>query len=274
MPTVTAVRGGNLPLPPDNLRFMREDDARFVATGDDLAREVVDRGLAADGSLLDVGSGYGRLALGLLRSTDFRGRYVGFDILRKQIAWCQSAITTGYPKVQFRLLDIRNERYNPKGTIDPAVARFPAKSSAFDACAVFSVFTHLYQPVIRRYLAEIRRVLRPGGFAVTTWLLFDDERLPAVTSDAASYPMVHVLDAETRYAVDTDPLRAIAFAEGLVLQMVAEAGLEVASLERGTWAGEPGRTFQDTIVLRRPVSGETSGVRRILDAIRGVTRRA
>jgi SAM-dependent methyltransferase len=119
---------------------------------------------------------------------------------------------------------------------------------------LFSVCTHLYREEIERYLLEIRRVLRPGGVAVTTWLLFDAARLPRVTSSAARYPMVHELDAVTRYADERDPLRAIAYDEGAVREMARVARLEIVAIERGTWAGEPGRVFQDLVVLRRSES--------------------
>jgi SAM-dependent methyltransferase len=248
--------GRPLPLPPPRLRFMGEDDRLLLEIGDGLAALLVEHGLTPDSTVLDVGCGYGRLALGILHSTDYRGPYLGFDILAQHIAWCRETITPLYPDLEFRHLDIRNERYNPGGTLDPSQARFPAKSGGTDVCALFSVFTHLYRPVVERYLAEVHRVLRPGGVAVTTWLLFDEARLPAVSSEQAVYPMIHALDEETRYASDDDPLRAIAFHEGLVRSMAARARLEVVVIERGTWAGEPSRLFQDLVVLRRSASDD------------------
>jgi SAM-dependent methyltransferase len=248
--------GRPLPLPPARLRFMGEDDRLLLEIGDGLAGLLVEHGLTPDSTILDVGCGYARLALGILHSTDHRGPYLGFDILAQHIAWCRETITPLYPNVEFRHLDIRNERYNARGTLDPTHARFPAKGGSIDMCALFSVFTHLYRPVAERYLAEVHRVLRPGGVAVTTWLLFDEARLPVVTSEQAVYPMIHALDEETRYASDADPLRAIAFHEGLVRAMAAQARLEVVVIERGSWAGEPSRVFQDLVVLRRSASDD------------------
>jgi len=247
----TARSGRPLPLPPEPLRFMGEDDERLIRQGDELAGLLVAYGMTADASVLDAGCGYGRLALGILHSTDHRGSYLGFDILPRQIAWCRTTITPTFPKMRFVHLDIRNGRYNPKGTIEPTEASFPARSARTDVCALFSVFTHLYRPDVERYLHEIHRVLRPGGVAITTWLLFDDARLPHATSSTALYPMVHVLDEVTRYSEEGDPLRAIAYEEGAVRGMVRAAGLEVVALDRGTWAGEPGRVTQDVVVLRR-----------------------
>ena len=196
MPGLVLSRSGRaLPLPPTAMRFMREDDERLIAVADELAGLLVEHGLSADGSVLDIGSGYGRLALGILHSLDYRGRYLGFDILPRHVAWCAATITPTFPMMRFEHLDIRNERYNPAGSLDPATVGFPAASAQTEFCALFSVFTHLHRPVVERYLHEIHRVLRPGGTAVTTWFLFDAARLPAITSNAATYPMVHELDA-------------------------------------------------------------------------------
>ena len=233
---------------------MNEDDEGLIRIGDELAGILVEHGLTPDASVLDVGCGYGRLALGILHATDHRGAYLGFDILRRQIEWCRTTITPAFPKVRFVHLDVRNARYNPKGTLEASEATFPARSAATDLCALFSVFTHMYRADIEGYLAEIRRVLRPGGVAVTTWFVLDAARIPLAAAPDAMYPMVHTLDATTRYADATDPLRAIAYDEDAVRAMVAAARLEVVTVVRGTWAGEPGRTVQDIVVLRRSVT--------------------
>ncbi len=252
--TVRTRSGIELQLPPQNLRFMGDTDESFVAFGSSLAALLVENGLHAKSSVLDIGSGYGRLAIGLLVSTDFDGRYLGFDILKRHVRWCRAAITPSFPTVRFALLDIRNSRYNPRGKIEPEAVSFPTHSRAFDLCAVFSVFTHQHRTNIERYLAEIRRVLRPGGSAVTTWFSFDDERLPAVVSPECAYPMVHVIDATTRYTNPDDQLHAIAYHESAIREMVATAGLELVSFERGSWVDGKGRWFQDLAVVRRPAS--------------------
>jgi SAM-dependent methyltransferase len=256
-PMSLARSGRPLPLPPARLRFMGEDDETLIRVGDELAGLLVSQGLTAGSSVLDVGCGYGRLALGILHSTDHRGPYLGFDILPRQIEWCRTTISPAFPSVRFVHLDVRNGRYNPKGTIEATDVAFPARSATTDVCALFSVFTHLYRADIERYLGEIRRVLRPGGVAVTTWFLLDEARVPLAAAPTAMYPMVHVLDATTRYAEATDPLRAIAYDEAAVRAMVVAARLELVSVERGTWAGEPGRTVQDLVVLRRSATDTT-----------------
>lgn len=238
------------PLPPTRLRFMNEDDARFVQTGQELAATLYAHGLTADSRLLDIGSGYGRLAVGLM-NTGYAGRYLGFDILRRHVRWCQRNLTTD-PRYRFAHLDVVNARYNPEGSIVAAQARFPAPDRSRDYCALFSVFTHFYADDIRRYLAEIHRVLVPGGLAAATWFLFDDARVPAITGERSAFRLVHQLDEVTRYETTEDPLKAIGYDEGFARRLVAEAGLEVVSVTRGSWAGDqPVGQYQDLVVVRR-----------------------
>jgi len=59
-------------------------------------------------------------------------------------------------------------------------------------------------------------------------------------------------DDVTIYNDAEDPLRAIAFHERAVREMIAEAGLELVAIEHGTWKGQPGPEFQDVVVLRKP----------------------
>jgi SAM-dependent methyltransferase len=246
---------GALPVPPMHLRFMGESDERFVTTARTLAGVLRRNGLQARSDVLDVGCGYGRLAVGLLDDQDFAGTYLGFDILPRHVAWCANVITPADGRFTFKHLDLLNQRYNPTGSMDPSTATFPAADASVDLCALFSVFTHLYRPTVERYLAEIARVLRPGATAATSWLLFDDDRLAEVVSDSSHYPLRLVGVDGSRYMEADDPLRAIGFPQDDVLAMAAKAGLAVERVERGYWptgkAQSPEQEFQDLVVLRK-----------------------
>jgi SAM-dependent methyltransferase len=254
------LRGGrplhDPPLPPAGLRFMQEDDTRLVSTGDELADLVLQyqpRRLARRHlTILDVGCGYGRLATGLSRSRHFHGSYLGFDLLPRHLGWCQENLTAHDPRLRFLHVDLHNGRYNPTGTLDPDAEPFPVPDDGVDECALFSVFTHLYRETIEHYLREIARVLHPGGTAVTTWLLFDEDRLAAVTAESSSYPLVHLRADGARYQDESDPLRAIGYPIADLRAMADAAGLIVTRLELGSWPGGDGRTFQDLVVLQRP----------------------
>ena len=245
----------SVPLPPESLRFMGEkDDAAFLSTSLRLADLLLDRGLGPDDRLLDVGCGYGRLAIGL-QTRGYQGRYLGFDILERHVRWCIGHLRPDPERYLFRHLDVRNARYNPQGQVEPADVRFFGGSGTRDMVALFSVFTHFYEADIRSYLCEIERVLRPGGTAVVSWLLHSPERLDLVASEQASYPLVHRLDEHTLYGRTEDPLWAIGYDVDHVRTLVDQAGLAVESVTYGSWAGqpaEPGGTFQDLVILTKP----------------------
>lgn len=239
------------PLPPMELRLMQDADEQFVASGVQLAELLFRLGLRPEHALLDVGCSVGRLPIGLLNGTDFRGTYVGFDVMKKQVGWASRNLTPAAPRYQFRYVDVRNNRYNPRGTVEPQDFRFPVSADRFHMACLFSIFTHFYRDDIKLYLSELYRTLRPGGTVVATWFLYDDDRLDAAVGSEA-YPMVHRLDEYTIYNNAEDPLRAIAFYEAHMRELIATAGLEVVDIEYGRWAGGPGPEFQDVVILRKP----------------------
>jgi SAM-dependent methyltransferase len=259
----TTTRSGKpIPLPPMNLRLMQDSDEQFVQSGILLAQLLYRYGLKSDDALIDVGCSVGRVPVGLLAGTDFQGRYLGFDVMKRQVTWAAQNLAPLATDFTFAHLDVINDRYNPKGTIAPERARFPARPGRFDFCCLFSIFTHFYKEDTQRYLREIRRVLKPGGLVVATWFLYDEERLPRAVGSPV-YPMAHRLDEVTVYTEISDPLRAIAFDESYVRTMVKNAGLEVVRIDRGKWAGEEADEFQDFVVLRRPQDGVSVSLRKL-----------
>jgi len=172
-------------------------------------------------------------------------------VINGHVTWAAQHLAPVAAGFTFAHLDVINDRYNPKGTVAPESARFPARGAQFDFCCLFSIFTHFYKEDIQHYLYEIRRVLKPGGLVVATWFLYDDERLPKAIGSPV-YPMAHRLDEVTIYKEPSDPLRAIAFDENHVRTIVKNAGLEVVRIDRGKWAGEEAVEFQDFVILRRP----------------------
>lgn len=263
---VSSDPGTAVPLPPMRLRLHKDSDDNFRMMAGHLAGVLYRCGLGDDDALLDVGCGVGRLAIGLLDATTFRGRYVGFDVSAKHVRWARRNLRPLSPRFRFRLVDVHNERYNPGGAVTGEAVRFPVRADAFDTACLFSVFTHFDADDIATYLHELHRVLAPGGRAVVTWFLWDEQRRHDV--ETGDYPMLHQADEHVLYADPERPLFAIAHHSDRMRALIRDAGLEVERIELGTWAHGPGPEVQDVVVLRKPVPPAPPWPRRLRDGLR------
>ena len=97
--------------------------------------------------MLDFGCGWGRI----IRFFDIENLW-GIDIQEEAIKACQDTIPTA-----------RFAQVEPLG---PA----PFDDGTFDVAYAFSVFSHLSEEAHLRWLAELQRVLKPGGLLVVTTL--------------------------------------------------------------------------------------------------------
>src|SRR3954453_8586738 len=244
-----------LPLPPVELRFMGEDDEKFTAIGDGIVADMIELcALRADAAVLDIGSGYGRVAHALARR-DFEGAYLGLEILPRHVGWCSEHITPASGGLyEFAHLDVRNDRYNPGGKMAADEVTFDVADASVDVAVLTSVFTHMYAAEIERYLAELARVLRPGGRALTTFFMLDETWLECeLAGHSTTLPMRFALDESCRYHNESDPLHAIGFTPTWIRSAVADAALRIYALRRGTWCGRrAARGYQDTVVRKRP----------------------
>jgi SAM-dependent methyltransferase len=233
---------------------MNEDDATFASIGDGIVADMIELcALRADARVLDVGSGYGRVAHALWRR-DFEGAYLGLEILREHVGWCAEEITPASDgRLEFRHLDVRNERYNPDGAVAAEKATFEVDDESVDVAVLTSVFTHMYAAEIVRYLAELRRVMCVGGRALTTFFALDETWREAQLAGLGALPMTHVVDPTCRYHNADDPLHAIGFTPAWIRGAVADAGLRVFATRLGGWCGRRAASgYQDTFVLERP----------------------
>ncbi len=238
-----------LPPPPARLRFMKEDDARFLRIATKHVELLERFGFNAGSSILDIGSGYGKLAYGILDRFDFHGRYVGLDILPAHVRWCQENISSQLPQFRFERIDVYNDRYNPQGSNIAAGFRFQLPEASFEFCVLFSVFTHMYGPDIQSYLAEVSRLLQPDGIGIATFFLFDEERLRNLETHSGGLTMQYALNEYTRYHNPQDKLHAIAFDRDWTRRMIQTSGFEVLEMSDGHWAGATSANYQDYVVF-------------------------
>jgi len=170
---------GELRLPPAALRRCTiefKDDEFFVNSARAEARKLIEHGgLNTASRVLDIGCGPARLPLGILSVLGSIGRYEGIDVDEHAIAWCRRWMEPDHRNFRFTHLDIHNERYNPSGKVRLNDRfRFDFDDAAFDMIYLYSVFTHMTAEDMMIYLAEIRRLLAPGGGVFLTAYLEDD----------------------------------------------------------------------------------------------------
>ena len=136
----------------------------FDANGIVLRELLIQYGLRPEHFLIDVGCGSGRLAAPL--SQYLTGRYLGIDIVPELVEYAA------------KLVNRDDWRFEPA-----AGFTIPAGDAEADIVCFFSVFTHLLHEQSWLYLAEAKRVLKPGGRIVLTfiefamehhWILFED----------------------------------------------------------------------------------------------------
>lgn len=110
--------------------------------------------------ILDVATGTARLARTVMQEVGFRGRLIGVDISRKMLE--QAALKTA--------------RYGDRVTLvwdDASALAFPDENFEVVACLEALEF----MPDPDQVLAEMVRVLRPGGILLTTNRIGNDARL-------------------------------------------------------------------------------------------------
>ncbi len=214
-------------------------------------------GLQPSDRVLDVGCGTGRMAVPLLGFLEPPGSYDGFDVHAKAIRWCRANLAGESASFRFHHLDAVNAAYNPRGRLAPDEVRFPAGDGAVTFAFAISVFTHMRPAEVEHYLAELTRVLAPGGRALVSWFLVTGEDGASRTGPNALQSFDYRGDGfvghDARY-----PERAIGYEAAAARAMARDAGLEVAepilfgSWATGEWAAEGCASFQDLMVLRRP----------------------
>ena len=220
----------------------------FVAVGDDFLKTLKRHGVTTDMAILDVGCGQGRMARPLTEFLVPEGRYLGFDIVKAGVEWCQTHYDD-LPNFTFVHADVFNARYNADGKTEASAYTFPSDSDAYDFAFLTSVFTHMFQKDVERYLSEITRSLKPGGRCLITWFLMNPQ------TEACKAPRLTFrfpVDEVSKTTLEDNPEAAIAFSENWVREAYLKNGLAIEAIEYGNWANPHSQFgYQDTIIARK-----------------------
>lgn len=226
-------------------RHQRYGRGDFAETGDALLAQLRDlAGLEPSHRVLDVGCGTGRLARPLVGFLDGGGSYEGFDVDGKAVGWCRRAYHR-HRNARFLRADLFHPRFHPGGAHVAAEYRFPYADDDFDVVAAAAVFPHLLEADAAQYLAECRRVLKPGGRLLAGFFVLDEASRAAIAAGAATFAF---LDPGEHVAVVSEerPDEAVAFDR----RWIAERFGGEPDVHPGTWRGGDGRDLLDIVVAR------------------------
>lgn len=209
----------NIPMPPLDLRRLvgpTNPEAYDNPKGEPIYAKF---GLKLDAyeSVFDFGCGCGRIARQLLQQDPTPSRYMGVDVHRPMIEWCQTNLTPLDPNFQFFHHDVYASDYAPGNSLQLA-QRFPVPDEGVSLVIAHSVFTHLFRRQTEYYLREIARILKPDGVAFTSWFFFDRDSFPFLLEGPFSL-----------LASETSPTKAVIYDRRWFIETVRDLGLGVRS---------------------------------------------
>jgi SAM-dependent methyltransferase len=224
----------------------------FVLFGENFCQDIlIPRAhLPPAAAVLDLGCGNGAVARALTRFLSPPGRYEGIDVNQSTILWLRDRYKS-FPNFRFTHANVYNKLYNAGGQLGASDYRFPFPDSIFDLVLLKSVFTHMLPADVHMYLREVSRVLRPGGRAVITYFLLNEESRQfiqrgqgahAFRYEYASDPLCLVVDPEL-------PESVVAHDERRVRQYCAEVGCSVLDIAFGNWCGRSSLLGHQDLVI-------------------------
>ncbi len=217
-------------------------------------------GILEHHNILEIGCGIGKDAMTLIDIIGKKGKYLGTDVIKESIQWCQENISTNYPNFQFIHHNIHDHLHNPQGDLKAEDVTIDSHIN-FDLIMLHSVFTHMFPDEIVHYLKQFERVLADRGkiwlsfFIITNRLHRQimvnshnewSEKKKTFTFQHEYAPRCFINDKES-------PRSTVAYEIDWIYDAVNEAGLRVENFLEGTWSGywKNPRNGQDAVILSK-----------------------
>ena len=213
-------------------------------------------GLSSEQVILEIGCGIGRDAIPLTELISKRGSYIGIDIYKKSIDWCNQNIAANNSQFKFNFWDIRDDWFNPGGLKSLKDFKIEAQSDSIDRIFLQSVFTHLIESDVQYYFNEFSRVLKSDGKIYSTFFIIDEDVI-SKQSSSSYITFNHEVGAGEGEGVwvhdSIRPAIAVGYTLEAVQRMASKSGLKVDRVAYGCWAGRSGEIIggQDSVVFSR-----------------------
>ena len=228
--------------------------------------------------ILDIGCGFAPMGLALDifssaleplldKKNDKEVTYVGIDIRKDSIDWLSNPYKNN-PKYYFHHHQAK-ESVDYVGNFQSTQEKAKNKTLALstgEECNYLvpfpfsadiqwssSVFTHLTPSAVNSALNYIANHLAPNGVAINTWLIVDPQSCVALALGQADRHMDHDMGHYLTYSPE-NPLICTAYKIDFIYAAYENAGLEIISIERGSWRGTGTSNkfnhYQDVIISR------------------------
>ncbi len=212
-----------------------------------LDRFIREGGLKPDFSVLDIGSGIGRMALPMTRFLT-TGKYEGFDAVLQGVEWCKSHIQKDYPNFNFKYVDLDNDLYKSKGA-NAAEYRFEYPDESFDFAISISVFTHMIEDEVVNYLRETSRVLKKGGILFSTFFILPENFNSGLQAFDFPYSCGNysLMDKNVKSA-------NVAYKVSFIREICCQTGFNIELYQNGYWQSNVAQSdndFQDVLILKK-----------------------
>ena len=233
--------------------------------------------------ILDIGCGFAPMALGykilmdackpLILSDNTEDGieeilYLGIDIRSDAIMWLKNAYSCD-TRFGFYLHSANSSSdyigdFDPEKKVNTAATSATSNGSEclfqlpVSYLADFqwssSVFTHLTPQAAINALQFIRSSLSPEGVSINTWLIADTQSCMAMSTGEADRRL-EIDKGEFLTYSEKNPLLCTAYKLDFIKKSYSQAGLEIQSIEKGSWRGcdftNPYDHYQDVIVAKR-----------------------
>jgi cyclopropane fatty-acyl-phospholipid synthase-like methyltransferase len=217
-----------------------DNPATFVAVSN-AQMELLDKylGIEPHHTVLEIGCGPGKIAVPIAKRLT-TGRFIGQDISKECIDWCNANIAAAYPRASFIHADIQNDMYNPHGGESPETYRLAVEDGSVDRIILFSVFTHLFESGVANYMREMRRVLKPDGRALASWFILSEPGWRHAREKPGPIGMFrfdHRVADNSFTNVAEHPLGAMGFTLPWIIDSARDAGLKLDYMVNAYWSG-------------------------------------